>query len=337
MSEQNRRQFLKGSGAAVAGLVGLGAAQPAAAAESGWEVVESPTGKSLNGVVNAANGPWAAGGGGRVLERTLDGWVTRLENGPIGAGNSLTCIDATTDGASVWFAGGSGVIGEYDVVTKTLTDYSAPKEKTSTWEAITVTGLAGQNETISLVNGSGEELTGERQSDGSIEWEEVVKPGGGASMKGAGAYGESSFLAVDTNAKVYESTDGGSSWSEIGIGGGSVGLYDVAGPSGDDLTAAGGGGKLFRYDGNRWTPLQVGSNAIKGVDRLSEDGLAAAGSGFVFRRQVIGSWEKRATPAESNLLDAAIRPVGPDVAVGSSGTIVEKTGIDDGGLLGGLL
>lgn len=324
MSDQSRRQFLKGSGAAVATLVGLGAAQPAAAAENGWEEVESPTDKSLNGVVSAAEGPWAAGGGGRVVERTADGWKLRLKNGPTGAGNGLTCIDATTDGASVWFAGGSGVVGEIDVVTKKLTDYSAPKEKTSTWEGITVSGKQGVNETISLVNGSGEELTGERQSDGSIEWEEVTKPGGGASMKGMGQYGKKKFLACDTNAKVYQSTDGGSTWNEIGISGGSVGLYDVAGPSKKDLNVAGGSGKIFHYDGNRWTALSVGSNTIKGVDRLSEDGLAAGASGYVFRRQAIGTWEKRATPTGNNLLDAIIGDTEPDIAVGSSGTIVEK-------------
>lgn len=330
MSEQSRRQFLKGCGTAAATLVGLGSAGTAAAAENGWEVVESPTSKSLNGVVNAAGGPFAAGGGGRVLSRGLDGeWEVIVENGPTAAGNPLTCIDATSDGGSVWVAGGSGVIGEIDTTTNRITDYSAPKGKTSTWEAITVTGLAGQNETISLVNGSGEELTGQRQPDGSVEWEETVKPGGGASLKGMGAYGEDSFLAVDTNAKVYESTDGGTTWESIGIDGGSVGLYDVAGPSGDDLTVAAGGGKLFRYDGNRWTPLQPGSNTIRSVDRLSEDGLAAGGSGYVFRRQTLGSWQKLATPAGSNLLGVSIRPEGPDVAVGSSGTIVEKTGTLD--------
>lgn len=329
MSDHSRRRFLRRSGAAVGALVGLGAAGSASAAENGWEAVESPTSKSLNGVVDAAGGPFAAGGGGRVLSRGVDGeWEVVLENGPSAASNSLTCIDATSDGASVWVAGGSGVVGEIDTTTNELTDYSAPNGKTSTWEAITVTGLAGANETISLVNGSGEELTGERQSDGSIEWEEVVKPGGGASIKGAGSYGENSFVAVDTNAKVYESTDSGTTWEEIGIDGGSVGLYDVAGPGGDDLNAAAGGGKLFRYDGNRWTALQVGSNTIKSVDRLSEAGLAAGGSGYVFRRQTLGSWDRVATPTESNLNGAVIRPESADVAVGAGGAIVEKRALD---------
>jgi hypothetical protein len=325
MSDQSRRAFIKGSGAAIASAVGLGAVQPAAAAENGWVDVETPISKSLNGVVNATGGPWAAGGGGKVLERTPGAdWEVRLKSGPTGAGNGLTCIDATTDGEGVWVAGGSGVIGEIDTTTKRLTDYSAPGGKTSTWEAISVTGTANQNETISLVNGSGEELTGERQPDGSIAWDDVVKPGGGASMKGAGIYGENSFLCCDTNAKVYESTDSGTTWDDIGIAGGSVGLYDVAGPTSDDINVAGGGGAIFRYDGNRWTKLTPGSNTIKGIDRLSEEGLASGGSGYVFRRQTIGSWERRATPTGSNLLDAVIGEGVPDIAVGSSGTIVEK-------------
>ncbi|WP_245799927.1 hypothetical protein [Haladaptatus litoreus] len=43
-------------------------------------------------------------------------------------------MDVTDDGNRIWFVGGSGVIGEYDVETETLTNYSAPKGKTSTWE-----------------------------------------------------------------------------------------------------------------------------------------------------------------------------------------------------------
>ncbi|MFB6220170.1 MAG: twin-arginine translocation signal domain-containing protein [Halolamina sp.] len=324
MLDQNRRRFIKGSGAAIAGAVGLGAVQ-SAAAENGWEVVESPVSKTLNGTVLAANGPWAAGGGGKVLERTVDGWTVRLKNGPAAEGNGLTCMGVTDDGNRVWFAGGSGVIGEMDVVTKTLWDHSAPGGKTSTWEAISVTGTEEKNETISLMNGSGEELTGYRQPDGSIAWGDVVKPGGGASMKGAAHYGANSFVCCDTNAKVYESTDDGNTWETIGVDGGEVGFYGAAAVASDDMNVCGGGGIMYRYDGNIWTARKIGSNTIKSVDRVSEAGLACGGSGNVFRRQTIGSWEKVDTPTGANLEGTILGgELYPDVAVGASGTIVEK-------------
>lgn len=324
MPEHSRRQFLKGSGAAIAGAVGLGAAQPAAAL-NGWEEVESPVGKTLTATSLAANGPWAAGGGGKVLERTVDGWTVRLKNGPAAEGNGLTCIGVTDDGNRVWFAGGSGVIGEMDVVTKTLWDHSAPKGKTSTWEAISVYGEEDTNEKISLLNGSGEEITGHRKRDGSIKWGDVTKPGGGASMKGAAHYGTDAFIACDTNAKVYESTDGGDKWDTIGVDGGEVGFYGAAAVSGDDMNVCGGSGMMYRYDGSGWTARKIGSNTIKSVDRLSEAGLAAGGSGHVFRRQTIGSWEKVDTPTGANLEGTILGGEAyPDVAVGASGTIVEK-------------
>lgn len=326
MTGQTRRAIIRRAGiAAIATATGLGSVGSAAAGENGWTVVESPTSKTLTSAVLAGNGPWAAGGGGKVLERTTDGWVIRLKNGPAAEGNGLTCIDATDDGRRVWFAGGSGVIGEMDVVTKTLTDHSAPKEKTSTWEGISVTGDAETNEIISVVNGSGEELTGYRQPDGSIEWGEVTKPGGGASMKGMDSYAYDSFMACDTNAKVYESTDEAKTWETIGISGGEVGLYGVAAVASDDANVSGGSGMMYRWDGDQWTGRKIGSNSIKSVDRISEVGLAAGGSGHVFRRQTIGSWDKRDTPTGNDLLSAMLGGEAyPDVCVGSSGTIIEK-------------
>lgn len=321
----SRRQFLKATSATIigAGVVGSATAAPGET-ENGWTQVESPTGKTLNGAGEAANGPWAAGGGGDVIERTADGWVKRLEYGPAAEGNELTCMGVTDDGRRVWFAGGSGVIGEMDVVTKTLTDYSAPKGKTSTWEAIAVTGVAEENEIISLVNGSGEELTGYRQPDGSIKWGDVVKPGGGASIKGADHYGPESFMCADTNAKVYESTDAAESWDIIGIKGGEVGLYAVAAVSADDANVAGGGGMMFRWDGHLWTGRKIASTTIRAVDRTDELGLASGGSGYVFRWKTIGSWEQVKTPTGNNLNAVVLGDSSPDVAVGSSGTIVEK-------------
>lgn len=325
MSRATRRAVLRSTAAAVA--TGIAVTGTTTAATNGWRRVDSPTGESLNGVTLASNGPWAAGGGGDVLERTSDGWVTRLEYGPDTGSNELTCIDSTGDGRRVWFAGGNGVVGEMDAVTKTLTNHREPQEAASSWEGIAVTGDADTDEVVSLVNGSGEELTGYRRADGSIEWTAPTKPGSGSTITAVDHYSRDAFVCCDTNASVFESLSAGDSWSKVGIEGAGANFYGVAAVAANDIDVCGDSGMLYHWDGSEWVGRQVGENAINGIDRLSEAGLAAGGSGYVFRREALSSWERVATPTGNNLSDAALGgEVHPDVAVGASGTILEKQG-----------
>ncbi len=138
-----------------------------------------------------------------------------------------------------------------------LTDYSAPNGKTSTWEGIAVTGPAG-SETVHLINGSGEYFSGTKTEAGGMEWGTVVKPGGGSSAKDITFIDSDTGYIVDTNAKVYETTDGGSSWTVVGIDGGSVGLYGIAAVARDDINVTGGDGSIFRYNGAVWTKNYAG-------------------------------------------------------------------------------
>ena len=291
--------------------------------ESGhrWKSISSPTAKTLYAVTTSANGPLAVGGSGRVLARQSDGWTTVVKRGPTGAGNTLRGAAVTSDGRNVWFAGGSGVIGQYDVKDRQLTDYSAPKGKTSTWEDIAVTGTAG-GEMVHLVNGSGEYLCGTKTNEGGMKWENVAKPGGGSSMKGIAFVNSSIGHICDTNAKVYETTNGGKKWRTIGIEGGSVGLYDISAVSRDAINAAGGDGSIFWYNGAVWTKLSAGSNALYAIDRQGTDGLAGGGSGTIFDRMA-GHWQREQTPTSAGLRGVAIGSDTPAVAVGSSGTILE--------------
>ena len=288
-----------------------------------WKTVTSPTAKTLYSVVTSAGSPFAVGSSGLVLRRQSDGWTTVVQHGPTGAGNTLRGAAVTSDGRNVWFAGGSGVVAQYDVKTEQLTDYSAPKGKTSTWEDIAVTGAAGA-ETVHLVNGSGEYLRGHRTRKGGMNWRTVIKPGGGSSMKGIAFVGLSIGYICDTNAKVYETTNGGKSWHTIGIEGGSVGLYDVSAVGRDAINAVGGDGSIFRYDGAVWTKLSAGSNALYAIDRRGTDGLASGGSGTIFDRMA-GQWQREQTPTSAGLQGVVIGSNAPAVAVGSGGTILERT------------
>lgn len=294
-----------------------------------WTEADSPVETALHGVA-AGNVPIAAGEGGRVLRREGGSWYVVVPDGPAGRENALLDAAATDDGGAAWVAGSSGAVGRYDVADDRIEDYSAPavegadgdrEEKTSTWEAVAVGGVAG-DERVLLVNGSGEALPGRYTGDG-VEWGQVVKPGGGSSMGGATFLDGSTVYACDTNAKVYRSDDGGQSWSEIGIDGGSVALYDVAAADTDEVNAAGGDGSIFRYNGAVWTKNDAGGDALYGVDRLLDRGVATGGGGAAFTRTLYG-WEADETPTEAGLQDVVATDELLDVAVGEGGTILER-------------
>jgi hypothetical protein len=291
-----------------------------------WVEADSPTGKTLNGIVESTDGPYAVGGGGRVLARRPDSWTVVIENGPKGQGNTLNGAAVTDDGVNVWFAGSSGVIGQYDVEAGELADHSAPKGKTSSWEDVTVTGPAG-SESVYLVNGSGEVLSGQNDG-GEVTWGEVLKPGGGSSMKGVAFIGNNTGYICDTNAKVYETTNGGDSYETIGIEGGSVGLYGVDAVSPDEVNVVGGDGSIFRYNGAVWTKLAVTGNSLAGIDRMDDHGLACGGSGTIAERTADG-WKVAETPTGNGLQSIVIGTTYPDVAVGGSGTILERGTIQE--------
>jgi hypothetical protein len=147
-----RRRFLKSSGAAVAALaVGTGAA---VADEDGWTVAETPTGGTLYDVARTANGIYAVGTGGVVLRRDAAGWTTMLDGGPTGNGNDLYGVDVTDDGEALWFVGASGAIGEYDVETGNIEDYSAPMDVTNNFNDVSVR-TTSEGTTVSVAGDSG--------------------------------------------------------------------------------------------------------------------------------------------------------------------------------------
>ncbi len=157
-----------------------------------------------------------------------------------------------------------------------------------------------------------------------MNWGEVSKPGGGSSAKDIDFFDPDHGYIVDTNAKVYETTDGGSSWNVIGIDGGSVGLYGVAAVARDDINVTGGDGSVFRYNGAVWTKNYAGKNALYGIDRKGSAGLASGNGGTIYQLTRRG-WKPAKTPVSKTLHNVALgRNGAPDVAVETSGTIIER-------------
>ena len=320
--KSTRRRFLELAGAGVAAASPVGVSSVGSAAtENGWSTVESGTGKTLYDAVSTLEEPYAVGSGGDVLARRAEGWEQVLDAGPTTESNTLRGIDVTDDGRNVWFAGSSGAVGKYDTATGEMSDYSAPNSKSSTWESILIGGAAG-SETIYLANGSGEVLVGQN-SAGKVTWGDALEPGGGSSIKGGDLIDPTTSYFSDTNAKVYESTNDGESYDTIGIEGGSIGLYGVGAADRDDISVAGGDGSVFRYNGAVWTKLAVGGSGLNALERAGTSGLTVGGSGTIYRRTWTG-WEEEETPAGNALQGVTFGTSGPDVAVGSSGTILER-------------
>ncbi|WP_247002503.1 hypothetical protein [Halosolutus gelatinilyticus] len=331
MSRQTRREFARltaVSTTTIAGLATLGSVGAARSSQAEWTQVESPTDEPLYGAVETVDGPYAVGGGGDVVARRQDGnWVKVVEYGPQARSRPLFGVDVTDDGRRIWFVGDSGVIGEYDVQTQTLTNYSAPMGITSTWEDCAVRGTAGDNERLYFVNGSGELLVGTRLDSGAVEYEEVIEPGGGSTIPGIDFHARNRGHVVSTSQLVAETEDGGETWEQIGIDFAGEAFFDVASEGLQDVNVAAGAGIIYRYDGFRWTPHVVDSDrqAIRAIDRDDAAGLAAGAEGKVYDRQSVGQWRRTQTPVSVALLGVA-RTTAVDVAVGENGTIVERTG-----------
>lgn len=323
MVRHTRRRFLRTGGATLLGAAGLSTAAVGETV-SGWTKADSPATKTLHGVTIAQNGPWAVGGDGAILHRRQSGdWVMVREEG-LGNGTNLRTIDVTDGGRRIWFAGASGVIGEYDVVTDTMYEHVSPQDITDTWEGIAVQGRAGRNEHIYLVNGSGAQLTGVRQGDGDVHWRNLKKPGSGSSLKSIDFYDKRKGHTCDTNQSVFHTNCAGRNWKKIGIGNTDENFYEVASVDEDDVNVVGGSGQLFWYDGTTWHEFDVADHTLRGLDRDAAFGLATDTAGFAYEREGVGTWVQQDTPTDKALYGVTRGTTYPDVAAGESGVIVER-------------
>lgn len=318
MSKQSsRRRFLAGT------LATLGVAGCLSDPDEEWVSVDAPTDATLHDVVATREGAYAVGEDGIVLDRDDDGWSVRLASGPAGAQNELRSVDVTANGRMVWFAGDSGALGAYDVVTDHAVDFTAPDGLTSSWEALGVGGLSG-SERLFLVNSSGFVLRGRR--DGStLEWAETTEPTTGSSVAALDVTPHEYAYLCDTDGGVYESGDGGETWRRIGVDGASINFYDVAGVDSGHVSVVGGNGIIYRYDGGAWSKTVVGQQPLTAIVRDRYDGLVVSMAGGVYERSFDG-WNELEGIDVGNDLRALTLGTSrtPRIIVGESGTILER-------------
>ncbi|WP_430504293.1 WD40/YVTN/BNR-like repeat-containing protein [Haloparvum sp. PAK95] len=338
----SRRAVLKAAGASAVAGAGAGAViNTGRATSSDWSEQSTPIEKSLYDVVYTTDGPYAVGNGGYVLGRNGGSWEIEVSNGPNNSGNPLHSVDVTDDGKRIYFAGGSGALGAYDVEEGIKYDYTAPDGKTSTWEGIAVSGDVEQEQLI-VANGSGETMDAQRQEDEDgnmcLVWGDVTEPAGGSTIPELDFAGDdpNRCRGISTSQQVFESTDLNDTWADIGVDDAQETFYDITGST-DVVYVAAGSGTIYRRDCDCgvWTPIDAGSNALLGIDRFydgsEEEIMASAGGGYVYERTSDG-WVEMETPVTADLYGVALPtadflssiPEKVDVAVGSSGKVVER-------------
>lgn len=290
----------------------------------GWRAVETGVAVSLFNVCFTVAGPVAAGGDGKVLHRNPDTgeWRVIIEAGPSVTFNDIHDVDVTDDGERFWFVGDSGIIGAFDVKTGRKYDFSAPMEKTSTWESIAVTGEKGEERVI-YANGSGELLDAEMDEHGYPEWGDVEKPGRGSTIQGIDFDTDGTAYAADTTGKVYQQ-DAGGEWETIGVRNAQVNFHDIDCDDGH-LLIAGDDGIIYRFDrfADNWTPIRAGDGTIYSIDQYGGRRGASSADGRIFEPEVMVGWSERPTEVAEDLYGVAFGPQ-YDIAVGAAGTVVER-------------
>jgi photosystem II stability/assembly factor-like uncharacterized protein len=321
MSSQRttRRGLLAGAGA-VGALAVTGLGLEVVRGDHDWTERESPTGSTLYDAASADGDLFAVGNGG-LIERTDAGWQLVDGDGLLGSNQGLRAVAPTDDGAGLWLAGTEGTLGVYDLVNEVL-------------DLFDLGGLLGLGRTlydVSVAGPVGDERVYASTTDGDVVigmqtllgrmWT-TVPTGGSQTLTGIDFHSASTGYAVGRGGNVFHTTDGGDSWTAVGIPGFDAVLYDVvSGP--DRVYVAAENGRLFRLDCScdLWTPVKAGSKAVRALGGTPDDPLGAGENSRVF--EFVGSeWVAHDTSAGATLLGVARGPV--DVAVGSGGKIVER-------------
>jgi hypothetical protein len=122
---------------------------------------------------------------------------------------------------------------------------------------------------------------------------------------------------------VFPTSDGETWGDATGIEDADVGLSGLDSDASDDVWVVGGNGTVYQWDGAEWTPTDVGDTDLTDVEVADDDqsGYVVGKSGAVSAFDGNG-WIRQKTPTEQNL--EAIVQGNPDIAVGASGTILER-------------
>lgn len=332
-----RRTVLRTAGGAAAVAGGVALAGPAVAEED-WEVADVPTSQPLYDVAQTADGPYAVGDEGIVLERESDDWEVALGEGPGGESRTLRAAAATDGGGRLWFAGDSGALGALDVDDGTAHDFGEPADVDDNIRDVVVDGRR-DDERVLVATDSGETVAGTVGNDAAPKWDDPVEPADGATISGLSIDEDSPFddeptvLGADESQNAFRSQDFGGSWRTFGVEDTDETFHAVDALD-DSVFVASDAGTVHRYDADAgsWSEVGLADVAVRDLDARADGRrlLAPGGEGLIHER-ADDEWTTAESPVDADLHDAAYAddliglvadPV--DVVVGEGCTILER-------------
>jgi len=244
-----------------------------------------------------------------------------LQDGPGSDNNNLFDAGVTDDGDRLWYVGTSGAIGEFDVQSGSqVTDHSAPNDVTNNFNAVAVTGPAGDANVY--IGGDAGEIY--YTFDNGNSWSETT-PGSGAGINAVDFHGPRSGHAIDGNQTVLETTDG-TNYQSVGIDSADGNFFGLDSNSADDVWVVTDNGRVYHNDGSEWTSESISDMSLYDIDIEGGSGVAVGDDGNAFDL-VDGSWSQTTTSDSQTLAASALGA--PNVAVGADGTILERPQKDD--------
>ena len=297
---------------------------------SAWQTVEPPARNTLHGVTVFGSGAVAVGESGVVFGRPNgEPWQAIIERGPSGKSRNLETVDATDDGARVWFAGDSGAVGTYDVAAAVKRDFSTIDGIDADWQDIAVTGAAN-DETVFLATEEGAVLR-LGIADRSLEIGAFVRPPTLASgLAGIETLADGRLVVLSTGGRLFVTRDR-DQWTTIEL---QPDEFAAVSSDGETIYLIRAAGEGYRYADGEMVSFPFGQPSLRSVDAAAERVVAVGTDGGVFRRATDG-WVNITTDNDRTLRDVSVVPPGSngdarDVAVGAAGTILERGGLPEG-------
>ncbi|MDZ7681871.1 MAG: hypothetical protein U5J63_09230 [Fodinibius sp.] len=178
---------------------------PSEAADGEWTLVKSTIDNTIHDVTITSEGAYAVAEGGILLERTQDEWGKVVDGGVSGNGNDLFGIAKTNNGNRLWMVGASGAVGEYNVSTGNLNDYSQPMDASNNFNDVAVTQNPDSTN-IYISDDSGKIY--HYFDDGQEGMWQSATPGNGSAINAVGFFNDRKGHIVDANQSVMNTQDG---------------------------------------------------------------------------------------------------------------------------------
>jgi hypothetical protein len=292
--------------------------------ERSWSVASARTTVDLRDVAAAGGTRYAVGDDGVVLAADGDGWRTRLANGPRTAGRDLAGVAIAGRGGGAWAVGASGTVARLDPESGRHVDHSEPAGDTNDLVAVAAAGGSESvdREVVLVADGSGRVRRGEYR-DGDLAWREPVTPGSGSSVADIALVDAARGWVVDTNQCVFETTDGGRSFHQVGVDDVDGTLTAVAATSAGTAVAADDGVVHEHRDG-AWTPTRAADGPLRSLAIDPEHWVAVGDGGLLTERRDANTWAPVPTRTTADLAGVSVGD-SLAVAVGENGTIIERT------------